>query len=167
MFFRLLLLFTLIPLIELTLLLRLGKAFGWVETIFLVVGTGLVGAALARREGLRAWLDVRKALSQGKMPAAELIDALLIVVAGTLLVTPGVLTDVAGLLVLVPGFRQTLRNWVRAQIQTSAFQSHVHYVNLDQNPNTSDREPAPHVITLAPEDIEIRGDSGVSPPEKE
>ncbi len=106
---RLLLLFTVLPLVELYLLIRLGRATSSGTAIAVVIGTGLLGAALARREGLRVWAEVRRRLAAGQMPADALIDALLILVAGTMLITPGLLTDAAGLLLLLPPTRAMVR----------------------------------------------------------
>lgn len=103
---RLFLLFTIVPLVELAVLIRIGQWLGALPTIALVAVTGLVGAWLARREGSRSWRAVRKELSEGRVPGEQLLHTLLVVVAGALLVTPGVFTDVAGLLVLVRPTRE-------------------------------------------------------------
>lgn len=108
---RLFLLFTAVPLVELWLLLRIGAWMGLLPTLALVVGTGMAGAWLARREGTRCWIAVRSELAEGRVPGQELLHALLVLAAGLLLVTPGVLTDVTGLLLL---FRPTRRLAVRA-----------------------------------------------------
>lgn len=108
MFFRLFLLFTLIPIAELALLIRIGGWLGLGPTLLLVVGTGAAGAWLARREGLRSWLAVQGELAQGKLPGESLVHAVLILVAGIVLLTPGVITDVAGILLLVPPVRKGL-----------------------------------------------------------
>jgi UPF0716 protein FxsA len=105
MWLRLLLAFTLIPLAELWLLLRIGAALGGVPTLGLVLITGIVGASLARREGARAWLSVQTELAAGKLPGRELLEAMLVLVAGIVLVTPGILTDLAGLALLVQPIR--------------------------------------------------------------
>ena len=101
MFFRLLLLFTQVPLVELYLLIRIGGLIGAGPTILLVLGTGAVGAWLARREGLRSWIAVQRELASGRLPANELLHGLLVVVSGVLLVTPGIFTDAFGLLMLI------------------------------------------------------------------
>jgi len=106
---RLLLLFTVVPLVELYLLIRLGRATSAGTAVAVVIGTGLLGAVLARREGLRCWLEIRRRLAAGQMPADALIDALLVLAAGTLLITPGLLTDAAGLLLLLPPTRARVR----------------------------------------------------------
>jgi UPF0716 protein FxsA len=98
MFLRLFLLFTLVPLVELYALIRLGSLIGAGPTILLVLGTGAAGAWLARREGFRSWSAVQSELAAGRLPAEELLHALVVVIAGVLLVTPGVFTDAFGLL---------------------------------------------------------------------
>jgi len=108
MWFRLLLAFTLVPLAELWLLLRIGAALGGVQTLAIVVITGVIGASLARREGARAWSAVQTQLSAGLLPGRELLEALLVLVAGIVLVTPGVLTDAAGLALLVRPIRSAV-----------------------------------------------------------
>lgn len=108
MLIRLLLLFTLVPLLELVLLLRIGDLVGLLPTLALVIATGVAGAWLARQEGLRAWLAVQRELAAGRIPTEELVHGLLVLVAGAVLVTPGVLTDAAGLLLLVRPVRGAL-----------------------------------------------------------
>jgi UPF0716 protein FxsA len=98
---RLFLLFTVVPLVELALLIRVGRWLGALPTVGLVAATGLAGAWLARRESTRSWRAVRDELAAGRVPGEELLHTLFIVLAGALLVTPGVLTDVVGLLALV------------------------------------------------------------------
>ena len=108
MLLRLFLLFTIIPIAEITLLIRLGGVIGLGPTLGLVVATGAAGAWLARREGLKSWLSVQGELAAGKMPGEEMVHALLILVAGIVLLTPGVLTDAVGLALLVRPVRRGL-----------------------------------------------------------
>ncbi|MFQ5904587.1 MAG: FxsA family protein, partial [Candidatus Binatia bacterium] len=89
---RLFLLFTIVPLIELYLLIKIGSYLGALNTVLLIVITGILGALLARLEGLRVLRQIVQNLSQGIVPAEELVDGVLIFIAGILLVTPGVLT---------------------------------------------------------------------------
>ncbi len=105
MFVWLLILFVTIPLIELALLLRVAQAIELGPTIALVLITGILGAALARREGFRTWARVQADLSAGRMPTSEIVDALLILVAGVVLITPGLITDLIGFALLVPPIR--------------------------------------------------------------
>lgn len=114
---RLFLLFTLVPLVELALLIRIGEWLGVGPTVGLVVGTGVVGAWLARREGARTWTAVRSRLESGRMPGEELAHAFLVVVAGAFLVTPGVLTDAAGLAMLVGPLRARVIGALRSRFE--------------------------------------------------
>lgn len=108
MWIRLFLLFTLVPLGELWLLLRIGAWIGAGPTIVLVLVTGVAGATLARREGAHAWSSVRAEVAAGRIPGRKLLEALLVLMAGIVLVTPGVLTDAVGLLLLVRPLRARL-----------------------------------------------------------
>jgi len=114
--FRLILLFTLLPLVELSLLLRIGEWLGVGATIGLVVVTGVAGAWLARREGLRTWGRVQSELGAGRMPGDELVHALLVFVAGLVLVTPGVVTDCVGLLLLIRPVRERVARSMRRRL---------------------------------------------------
>jgi len=115
--FRLLLLFIMVPLAELALLIEVGKRIDVGPTLGLIVVTGLVGAWLARREGLRTLTRIRTDLAAGRLPADQLIDALLILIAGALLVTPGIMTDVVGFLLLIPPVRGGLRNHLKTRFR--------------------------------------------------
>ena len=125
MLLRLFLLFTLVPVVELALLIRIGGLFGTAPTLLLVIGTGFAGAWLARREGLRAWLAVRDELQGGGLPGESLVHALLILVAGVVLITPGVLTDIAGILLLVPPVRRGLIARVRDRLSAQIEQGNI------------------------------------------
>lgn len=113
MFVRFLLLFTVVPLAELYLLIQAGLVIGAPGTILLVLGTGVLGAFLARLEGLRTLRQIRRNLGQGIVPAEEMVDGVIILVAGLLLVTPGILTDACGFLMLVPTTRNAFKRWLR------------------------------------------------------
>lgn len=106
---RLLLLFIAVPLIELAILIKLGSLVGLLPTIALVIVTGVAGASLARSQGLRVLLQIRQELAAGRVPVDRLMDGLLILIAGALLLTPGLLTDLVGLAVLIPGPRDFVK----------------------------------------------------------
>lgn len=109
---RLLLLFLLTPAIELGLLIQVSELIGFELTIGLIVVTGIAGSYLARREGLNTWRRLNERLNAGDLPGKELIDGVIILMAGALLVTPGVLTDVVGFLGLLPPTRALIRQFV-------------------------------------------------------
>lgn len=123
---RLFLLFTLVPLVELALLIRVGEAIGAGPTVGLVLVTGFVGAWLARREGTRSWRTVRRELAAGTLPAGEMLGAALVVLSGALLVTPGVLTDVVGLLLLARPVRRRVVARVRRKLEERLEEGAVH-----------------------------------------
>ena len=113
MFLRLLALFTLVPLVELFLLVELGSRMGLLPTIALVLFTGALGAALARSQGVRVLRQVQAEMARGGLPTEALLDGLMIFIAGAVLLTPGLLTDLAGFFLLVPASR----TWVRGRVQ--------------------------------------------------
>jgi UPF0716 protein FxsA len=116
MFLRLLLLFTLVPLLELFLLIKIGGAIGVAPTIAIVIVTGVLGAALARWQGLGVLRRLQDDLAAGRPPTDALIDGLLIFVAGAVLLTPGLITDALGFLLLVPAGRAAVRKLVSAAV---------------------------------------------------
>ncbi len=117
MLLRLLLLFTVVPLVELVLLLWLAEQIEWGPTLGLVLLTGFVGAALARHEGLRCIAKIQQKMAAGQLPGDPLLDGLMILVAGALLVTPGILTDLVGFSLLVPGFRRIMKRYLKKRFQ--------------------------------------------------
>ncbi len=114
---RLFLLFTLVPLAELWLLLRIGAWVGLLPTLALVVGTGVAGAWLARREGTRCWAAVQTELRAGRVPGEEILHAFLVLAAGLLLVTPGILTDLTGLALLLRPVRRLAVRSLRRRLE--------------------------------------------------
>ncbi|MFZ5517852.1 MAG: FxsA family protein [Candidatus Zhuqueibacterota bacterium] len=117
LFARLFMLFTLVPIIELVLLIKLGGYIGALETIAIVVLTGIVGAYLAKYEGFRVMTRIQQELSQGRIPAEELLDGVIILAGGLLLLTPGLLTDVVGLLAMIPASRHFIKKYLRKKFQ--------------------------------------------------
>ena len=113
MFFKLFLAFTLVPFIEIYLLIKIGAQVGAFNTILIVILTGLLGASLARLEGIKTMTKVRESLNRGELPAEEMLDAMLIFVAGVVLLTPGLITDLAGLALLVPKARYWFKRKLR------------------------------------------------------
>lgn len=114
---RLLLLFTVVPLGELLVLVEIGQRIGAGATVLLVLATGVLGAWLARREGARSVRQIQAELSSGSVPARELFHGLLILLAGAFLVTPGVLTDLVGFVLLVRPARTRVIAWLRSYLE--------------------------------------------------
>jgi UPF0716 protein FxsA len=117
MFLRLLLLFTLVPLIELFLLVKLGTVIGIGATVLIVICTGVLGAGLARWQGLGVLRRLTEDMNHGRLPADALIDGLLILIAGAVLLTPGLITDAFGFLLLVPRGRAVVRRRLAAHFE--------------------------------------------------
>ena len=113
MFLKLFLALTLIPLIEIYLLIKIGSHLGAFNTVLTVIVTALLGAWLARLEGSKTMTKVRESLNRGELPAEEMLDAMLIFVAGIVLLTPGFVTDLVGLGILVPQIRYWFKRWLR------------------------------------------------------
>lgn len=109
----LIVLFIGIPLLELALLLKLHSLVGLGPTILLVLFTGVAGASLVKRQGIALLQKIQQELAIGNLPAPQMMDGVMILVAGALLITPGILTDITGFLLLVPIVRSRLRHWLR------------------------------------------------------
>jgi UPF0716 protein FxsA len=112
MFRRLLPLFIIVPIIELAVLIQLGRWIGLWPTLAIIAATGILGAALASREGLRAWRALQEDIYQGKVPGRPILDGLSIFSGGALLLTPGLLTDVLGFSLIIKPTRRWLQNKV-------------------------------------------------------
>lgn len=108
----LLLVFILIPAAEIALLLYSGNALGITLTLLLIVVTGIGGAYLAKRQGLKAWIDLRNRMQSMEAPGEAMIDSVCIFLGGILLIMPGFLTDIAGLLLLFKGPRKIIRPFI-------------------------------------------------------
>ncbi len=107
--------FTVVPFVELYLLIGIGREVGVLPTIGMLVATGLLGAWLAKREGRRVLRNWQVATSQGRLPEDGILSGALVLVGGVLLITPGVLTDVVGFLLLIP----FTRRWIAARLRRS------------------------------------------------
>jgi UPF0716 protein FxsA len=126
MFGKLFLLFALVPVAEIYVLVSVGGVIGVFPTIALVLLTALAGAHLARLQGMSVMLRIRENLDKGFMPAEELLDALLIFLAGMALLTPGFLTDLCGLLILLPATRNIFKRWLRKKFDQWRQNPNVH-----------------------------------------
>ncbi len=113
MFFKLLILFVTVPIIEIWILIDIGRGIGTLPTILLIIFTGIVGAYLTKRQGLMTIYKIKENLKMGIMPSEELIDGFLIVLAGGFLITPGILTDSVGFLLLYPKSRNFIKRYLK------------------------------------------------------
>jgi UPF0716 protein FxsA len=123
---KLLLLFIAVPAVELALLIEVGSRIGTLNTLALIALTGIIGAALARRQGLGLLRAIERDLGDGRLPAAPLVDAVIVLVAGALLITPGILTDAVGFALLVPATRTAIRRGLRRWLERRLRRGRLH-----------------------------------------
>ncbi len=121
----LIVIFVALPLVELALLIKAGSVWGAANTILIVILTGVLGATLARAQGLQALFHIQRDLQQGVMPTDKLVDGFMILAAGLVLLTPGFITDAVGFFVLWPWGR----SWVKKIVMN-------HCQNIQQNAHT-------------------------------
>ena len=124
---RLILLLVVTPIVELYLLVQLANYTGWMFTVLLTIVTGIVGSRLARQQGWATFHRIQKETSGGRMPTEALIDAFMILAAGLLLMTPGILTDLFGFSLLIPfcrsAYRGFLISWFKKTVKVQSFGS--------------------------------------------
>jgi UPF0716 protein FxsA len=155
---RLLLLFIVVPAIELALLIELGARLGTLPTLGIIAVTGVIGAYLARLQGLSVIQQAREQMRRGELPAGSLADGVMILVAGALLMTPGILTDAVGFSLLVPALRRRVKAYARERfrkaVQENRIQVHVAEYGF-HSPSSESQAP------FRPIDIDmVREDSG-------
>ena len=123
---KLLILFIAIPFVELALLIELGRHIGAPATLALIMITGVVGAVLARHQGLGVLRHMRVEIAKGRLPAGSVVDGVIILLAGAVLITPGVLTDALGFLCLIPASRKIIKTVLWRRLQRTIRQGRVH-----------------------------------------
>ena len=106
-------LFATIPLIELALLIKVGSYIGIIPTIIIVGSTGVIGVSLAKNQGYKVVRKIKKSLEVGEMPTDDLIGGLLILIGGVMLLTPGIITDITGFSLILPGSRHFFAGFAR------------------------------------------------------
>lgn len=131
MLFKLFLVFTIIPFVELALLIKLGTMIGVFETVMIIVITGMAGALMVRSAGIDCLFRIQKNLNAGVIPADDLFSGALILMAGAFLITPGLITDAAGFLLLIPATRevvkQILKKYVKIRIDQIGVDRNIRY----------------------------------------
>jgi UPF0716 protein FxsA len=148
MFQRLMVLFVIVPLVELILLIKIGKLIGAANTILIVIITGIVGAAFARQQGAGVLLSIRDSLAKGEIPGNQMLHGVMILVGGIFLITPGFLTDLAGLLLLVPFSRIIIGHYLlkyfrkRLRQQTFRVQT-IEDIEEDEDQDDDNNPPPP------------------------
>ncbi len=116
MFPILLILFIVVPVIEIGLFIQVGGVLGLWPTIAIVLITAMVGASLVRSQGLRTLLNVQSRVRRGELPAQQIVEGVLLAVAGVLLLTPGFMTDLLGMIILLPAPRALLAKYVIGRV---------------------------------------------------
>jgi UPF0716 protein FxsA len=117
LFLRLFLLFTLVPAIELYLILKVGSVIGAGNTILLIIGTGILGAYYARQQGLAVMTSIQARTQQGQLPGDDLVNGAMLLVGGAFLITPGFLTDFAGVSLIFPPTREIIKVAVKGWLE--------------------------------------------------
>jgi UPF0716 protein FxsA len=107
--FLLVLIFILVPLAELYVIIQVGNAIGLVPTLVLLLADALLGSMLLRHQGRAAWIQFNRALAENRLPHKEVFDGILVILGGALLLTPGFITDIFGLILLIPPSRAIVR----------------------------------------------------------
>lgn len=141
----LLLLFIAVPIAELLLLVEIGRHIGLAATLAMILFTGALGATLARYQGLAVLRQFQAETAAGKLPTGAIFDGVLILLAGAVLLTPGILTDLFGFLCLVPPVRGFLKRTLRRRFENRAPGGRVH-VSVDSHRPIRDvtpRDPEP------------------------
>jgi UPF0716 protein FxsA len=146
---KLFLAFTLVPIVDLWLTLRIGRALGVWPTIALLVASGVVGAWLARVEGARVLSGWRAALAAGRMPEEGILSGVLVLVGAALLVSPGIVSDVVGLALLFPPTRRIAADGLRAWLARKLRRGQVRIFTM-HGPGARDPGDDPDVIDVTP-----------------
>lgn len=120
-----------LPIVELALLLKVHECVGLGPTVLLVLLTGVAGAALVRRQGIAILFRIQREMEAGNLPAPQMIDGIMILIAGTLLVTPGLITDIVGFALLVPVIREHIRGWLRKTLEKKVRSGYIQ-VHVDR-----------------------------------
>ena len=116
---RLFLLLAMVPLVEIWLLMELADKTSWLTTIAVVLSTGAIGIGLVRWQGIKTIRDIQRQLAAGQSPSRPIVSGVLILVAAAMLLTPGLLTDTAGFLLLIPAVRYALATYLQRRFVAS------------------------------------------------
>lgn len=160
MFTKLLLLFILVPVSELAIFIALGDKIGLAPTLGIIVLTAILGAYLTKSQGIKALNKYQQALAQGKLPHDEVMDGLMILIAGAVLLTPGFLTDAIGFSLLIPPLRRVIKAIVKDRLRERANVVSQN-VNAATQPFTQEgpaRSDSPKVINVEAEVVDDHPD---------
>lgn len=135
------LLFTVVPVVELYVLIQIGRVIGGLETVLGVIVIGMIGAAVAKRQGLSVLRAIQRATAEGRLPGRELVEGAIVLAAGILLITPGVVSDVAGVTLMLPPIRRGV-----ASLLIRRFAKNLVVVGAAPDP----REPTGPIVDVTP-----------------
>lgn len=128
---HLILLFTLLPLLELIILIRAARAIGLLYTVVIVILTGVSGAFLARAQGVSILIRIREDIEKGIMPGDKLIDGAMILAGGLTLLTPGFLTDAFGFILLIHPTRSLIKKMIKKKFRKTGFRDNTNYIDAE------------------------------------
>lgn len=126
MLMRFILLFTLVPLVELAILFKINQYIGFGYTLGIVVLTGVLGAYLAKSQGKQILTRIKMEMMEGRMPGEELINGLCVLIGGAMLLTPGVLTDTVGFILVIPFTREIVKMYIKSKFRKMIHEGSVH-----------------------------------------
>ncbi len=127
MFIKLLILFTIVPIIELYVLIEASHQIGIGATIAMIFLTGIAGAYLARTQGFNIINRIQSEMNRGRVPADELMDGAVILAGGLLLLTPGFCTDLTGFILLTPVTRQLIKSWLKRWLDVKIQRGEINF----------------------------------------
>ncbi len=127
MLLYLLLLFITVPLVELLVILRVNEVIGWRWSVAIIICTGVLGSYLARRQGRAIVARIRTELNEHRLPQDKIVEGLLLLVGGIMLLFPGYLSDAAGFMLMIPGNRRILREFLKSRMR-----ARIQWRNRDQ-----------------------------------
>ena len=139
----LVLIFILVPIAELYVIIKVGEAIGLLPTLALLVADALLGSMLLRHQGRAAWVRFNRALAENRLPHKEVFDGVLIIMGGALLLTPGFLTDVVGLILLIPPTRAAVRALAARTVRRRMAHGGVTFWTVGRGPRPPRQRPAP------------------------
>jgi UPF0716 protein FxsA len=135
--------FILVPIAELYVIIKVGEAIGLLPTLALLIADALLGSMLLRQQGRAAWVRFNRALAENRLPHKEVFDGVLIIVGGALLLTPGFITDIFGLILLIPPTRALVRAAASRTVGRRMARGGVTFWTMGRGPRPPRRRPAP------------------------
>jgi UPF0716 protein FxsA len=137
---KLFLLFAILPILEITLLIQVGDVIGGWNTVAIVIVTAFLGAYLVRQQGLSTLLTAQQKMQSGSLPGQEMVEGLLLVIAGVMLVTPGFITDIFGIILCLPITRPRIAKGLLKRLVVNVVQSQTTHTNFTQAPSATQDE---------------------------